>query len=64
MVQHAADSLLHALDPLAHRPARPARPPARMCELVVRAGQSHDPWSLLTEPRRTAHTDAETTAYE
>ncbi|MGW8747522.1 hypothetical protein [Streptomyces sp. NPDC055794] len=40
-VQHEADSLLHALDPLAH--------PARMRELVVRAGESHDPRSLLAE---------------
>lgn len=40
-VQHEADSLLHALDPLAH--------PARMRELVVRAGDSDDPRSLLAE---------------
>ncbi|MFD0251253.1 hypothetical protein ACFVGX_10090 [Streptomyces sp. NPDC127113] len=40
-VQHEADSLLHALDPLAH--------PARMRELVVRAGGSDDPRSLLAE---------------
>lgn len=40
-VQHEADSLLHALDPLAH--------PTRMRELVVRAGGSDDPRSLLAE---------------
>ncbi|RSN64609.1 hypothetical protein DMH12_02480 [Streptomyces sp. WAC 04229] len=40
-VQYEADSLLHALDPLAH--------PARTRELVVRAGDSDDPRSLLAE---------------
>ncbi|RDD85859.1 hypothetical protein [Streptomyces parvulus] len=40
-VQHEADSLLHALDPLSH--------PSRMRELVARAGESPDPRSLLAE---------------
>ncbi|MEU8604842.1 hypothetical protein [Streptomyces parvulus] len=40
-VQHEADSLLHALDPLSH--------PSRMRELVARAGESPDARALLAE---------------
>ncbi|MFD7060728.1 hypothetical protein [Streptomyces sp. NPDC059906] len=42
--QHEADSLLHALDPLAH--------PRRMRELVARTRESPDPRSLLAELER------------